>query len=246
MSVIWWIVLMTFINGLLALVGAISFLISKKDLKKVLLFLVAFSIGALLGGAIFHLIPESIEKLSVPATGVLTIMGFLLFLGIESLLHWHHCHKEKEPEHQPFTSLILFGDGIHNFIDGIIIASSFLISVPFGIITSLLIMAHELPQEISDFGVLVYGGLKRKKALFYNFLAQLTAILGGLIGYFFLEMNKYYIFLLPIAAGGFLYISITDLVPEVFREKSDKKRTKYIIAIILGLLVLISAKALTG
>jgi len=237
---------MTFINGLIALAGAISFLISKKDLKKILLFLVAFSVGSLLGGALFHFIPESLSQLSFIKTLLLTISGFLLFLLIEKLVHWHHCSKEHPQEHKTFTSMILFGDGIHNFIDGLIIASSFIISIPFGIITSLLIMAHELPQEISDFGVLVYGGLEKKKALTYNFLAQLTAVLGGIIGYFFLGVNEYSIFLLPIAAGGFIYIAVNDLIPEVFKEKNTRILISNLIAIILGLLVLISVKLLVG
>ena len=237
---------MTFINGLVALAGALSFVISKRDLQKILLFLVSFSVGTLLGGAIFHLIPESIDQLNVGTTGILVIFGFVFFLLVETFIHWHHCHKENEPEHHPFTNLILFGDGIHNFIDGLIIASSFIFSISFGIITSLLIISHELPQEIGDFGVLVYGGFKRKKALFYNFLAQLTSVAGGIIGFFFLGAKEYAVFLLPIAAGGFLYISITDLVPEIYKERSERKRILHGTAIILGLIVLISAKILAG
>ncbi len=245
MDILYWILLMTFLNGTLGLAGAFSFLISKKVLNKILIFLVSFSIGALLGGAIFHLLPESTEQLGIGLTGLLTITGFILFLLIETVLHWHHCHDGECKVH-PFSQLILFGDGIHNFIDGIIIASSFLVSVPFGIITSILIMSHELPQEIGDFAVLVFGGLKRKKALVYNFLAQLTAVFGGIFGYLFLNATEYSSFLLPIAAGGFLYISITDLVPEVFKENNMKKKAAHVILIILGLLVLISGKILAG
>jgi len=245
LSILQWIILMTVLNGFIALVGIFSFFISKKNLKKILLFLVSFSIGALLGGAIFHLIPESLEISGIAITGFLTILGFVLFLLIESFLHWHHCHDGECKVH-PVSHLILFGDGIHNFIDGLIIASSFIVSIPFGIITSLLIMGHELPQEIGDFGVLVYGGFKRKKALIYNFLAQLTSVIGGIIGYFFFETAHVAHYLLPFAAGGFLYIAITDLVPEVFNEKSKGKRVHHSIFIIIGLLVLIGIKIIAG
>jgi zinc and cadmium transporter len=243
MNILLWILLMTFIDGLLGLAGAFSFFISKKALNKILLFLVAFSVGALLGGALFHLIPEAITELSWIKTSFLVTTGFLLFFLLEMALHWRHCHEGKCKVH-PYSHLILYGDGIHNFIDGLLIASAFLVSVPLGILTSILILAHELPQEIGDFAVLVYGGFKRKKALAYNFLAQLTAVLGGIIGYFFLNANNYSAYLLPIAAGGFLYIALNDLIPEVFKERDKKKMIINVLAIILGLLVLISARML--
>jgi len=246
LSILQWILLMTFINGFLAFAGALTLLISKKSLNKILLFLVAFATGSLLGGAFFHLIPEALEELKILKTILLIIAGFVLFFLIEKLLHWHHCHKQGHCETHPFTYLILFGDSIHNFIDGLIIAASFLISIPFGIVTSILIMTHELPQEIGDFGVLVYGGFTKSKALFYNFLSQITAVFGGILGFYFLQINNYTIFLLPFAAGGFIYISIMDLIPEIFKEKDKIKFITNLIAIILGLLILISAKILVG
>ena len=239
MSTLYWIILMTAINGAVALAGAFSFLISKKALQKILLLLVSLSIGSLLGGAIFHFIPESIEKLSYLITFSLIITGILVFFLMETLLHWHHCHNGKCKH--PFTHLILYGDAIHNFIDGLIMASSFLISIPFGLLTSLVIISHELPQELGDFGVLVYGGFTKKKALFYNFLAQLTAILGGILGYYFLQAKEYAILLLPFAAGGFIYIAIKDLIPEVLKEKGIKRIINFL-AVLLGLLILISVK----
>jgi len=244
LSTLSWIILMTLINGVIALVGAFSLLISKKSLKKITILLVSFSIGALLGGAFFHLIPEAIEELSIVKTFAIGFLGIIVFHSVEKFLHWHHCHKHGECKEHPYTRLILYGDSIHNFIDGLIIASSFIISIPLGILTSLLIIAHELPQEIGDFGVLIHGGLSRKKALFYNFISQLTAVLGGILGFFFLGIKEYAIYLLPFAAGGFLYIAIGDLFPEVFKEKSIKRVIINIIAIILGLALLISAKML--
>jgi zinc and cadmium transporter len=244
MNTLFWIILFTVLDGLLALAGAFSFIISRKSLSKITIFLVSFAIGALLGGAFFHFLPEALGKLSLILVILLTVLGILIFLLVEKVLHWHHCH-DGECRHS-YTYLILYGDAIHNFIDGLIIASSFLVSVPFGITTSLLIMLHELPQEIGNFGVLIHGGFSRRKALMYNLIAQLTAVLGGIIGFFFLSAKSYSAYLLPVAAGGFLYIAIGDLIPEVFKEKNKIKIIINLMAIILGLLVLISSKMLAG
>ena len=244
LSILSWIILMTFINGLIAFSGAFSLFLSNKNLKKITIFFVSFSIGTLLGGAIFHFIPEALEKLSIIKTILLILAGILIFYIAEKLLHWHHCHDGK-CEHV-YTYLMLYGDAIHNFLDGLIIAGSFFISIPFGIITSLLIISHELPQEIADFGVLIHGGMKKSKALLYNFLAQLTAVLGGILGFFFLGLKNYSVYLLPIAAGGFLYIAIGDLIPEVLKEKNKIKQLINIVLLILGLLILILAKELIG
>ena len=246
LSILQWIILMTTLNGFLGLIGIVTLVISKKNLAKILPFLVSFSIGALVGGALFHLIPETIPELSLLKVFLIGFAGILVFYLIEEYLHWHHCHKNGKCDEHPYTHLILYGDGLHNFIDGLIIASSFIISIPFGILTSLLIMAHELPQEIGDFGILVYGGFTKKKALIFNFLAQLTAVLGGILGYFYLNLNQYAIYLLPFAAGGFLYIAIGDLVPEVFKQKTVKQTIINIIAILLGLALLFSAKVFVG
>ena len=236
---------MTFINGLIALVGAFTLILSKKTLNKITLLLVAFATGSLLGGAIFHFIPEAIEELSLQLTGLLILSGIILFYFLEKILHWHHCHKTGVCERHPYTDLILYGDSIHNFIDGLIIAASFLISIPFGIITSILIMLHEFPQEIGDFAVLIHGGFTNSKALLYNFLSQLTAVLGGILGYYYLSLRDYSIYLLPFAAGGFLYIAIGDLIPEILKEKDLKKRLINLLALIIGFLILVSAKILT-
>lgn len=243
LSILTLIIIVTVINGLLALAGSILFFNSNR-INKILSPLISFTIGALIGGAFFHFIPEAIELGLFKLTSI-TILGFILFLFLEKFFYWHHCHDGKCDEH-PFTYLLLYGDAIHNFIDGIIIASSFIISIPFGITSSLLVLIHELPQEISDIGVLIYGGFTRRKALLYNFLSQLTSVLGGVLGYFFLSLKEQTIFLLPIAAGGFLYIAISDLIPEIFKEKNLGKLVINLVFIILGLSLLISAKLFIG
>ncbi len=244
MGILFWIILVTLLDGLLGLAGVFSFLLSKKSLSRITIFLVSFAVGALFGGALFHFIPEAFGKLPLTTIIILTLSGIFLFFIIEKFLHWHHCHDKNC--HHPYTYLILYGDAIHNFIDGLIIAGSFIISIPFGVITSLLVMIHELPQEMGNFGVLIHGGFSRKKALIYNFLAQLTAILGGILGYFFLSLKEYSTYLLPVAAGGFLYIAVGDLIPEIFKEKNKIKMIINLMLIILGLLILISAKLFAG
>jgi zinc and cadmium transporter len=246
MKTLYWIILMTLINGFLAFGGVFTFFISKKSLNKILMFLVAFATGALLGGAFFHLLPEAYTELKFIKTIILLLAGFAIFYFIERALHWHHCHNEEKCDKHPFTYLTLYGDAIHNFVDGLIIASSFIVAIPLGILTSLLIMAHELPQEIGNFGVLVYGGFSKKRALFYSFLAQLTAIIGGVLGFYFLNLKEHAVFLLPIAAGGFIYIAFMDLIPEILKEKNIRKIIINIIGIALGILLLISAKVLVG
>lgn len=242
-----WIILMAVINGLLAFAGAFLYLILKNNLNKVLIFLVAFTTGALLGGAFFHFIPEAIKKISLTAVIAISLIGFVSFYSLEKILHWHHCHEEKDECKHSFTYLILCGDSIHNFIDGLIIASSFIISIPIGLLTSFLILVHELPQEIGDFGLLVYGGFSEGKALFYNFLSQSTALLGGILGFYFLSFSEELaVFLLPFTAGGFIYIAVMDLIPEVFKEKNNIKILANLTAIALGLLILISSKFLVG
>ncbi len=243
MSALYWIILFCIINGLIAFIGAFSLLISKKSLGKLLLILVAFSAGALISGAFFHLIPESLQENSPMFVFSYVIIGFIGFFVMEKFLHWHHCHKGKCEVH-PVSHLILYGDGIHNFIDGLIIAAAFIISIPFGIITSLLILAHEIPQELGDFGVLIYGGFSRKKSLIYNFIAQLTCLLGGIIGFFFSSALEFSRFLIPFAAGGFIYISASDLIPEIRKEPSLLKSLLYISVFIIGLVLLILFKVL--
>lgn len=233
---------MTIIDGLIALVGVFSLWLSDKKLRKILIILVAFSAGALLSGALFHLLSESLETLTSMKAFSYLIIGFILFFIIERILHWHHCHKIKCDVH-PFTYLILFGDGVHNFIDGLIIAASFLINIPFGIITSVLIFAHEVPQELGDFGVLVYGGFSKLKALFYNFLSQLTCVVGGVAGYFLsTRIIGVVPFILPFAAGGFIYISASDLIPELHKEKNIKKSLWSFIFFIIGILLMVFIK----
>ncbi len=239
-----WIIAATLIDGLVALGGVFTLYLSDKKLEKLLIKLVAFSAGALLAGAFLHLIPESLKVLESEVAFGYVIVGFVMFFLLERFLHWHHCHDGKCDVHQ-VTYLILFGDGLHNFVDGIIIAGSFLVSIPFGIITTLLILGHEIPQELGDFGVLVYGGMKKSKALIYNFIAQLMAVLGGIVGFLLSNFVEGLIpYLLPFAAGGFIYISASDLVPELHKEPDLRKSLLSFGFFLIGVIFIIGIKLL--
>jgi len=238
------ILLATLVNSLVALVGIFSLWLKKKILNKLLISLVALSAGALLSGAFFHLIPESLEHLTPMAVFTGVLIGFIIFFLMEKFLYWHHCHEGKCDIH-PVSYLILFGDGIHNFIDGIIIAISFIVSIPFGIVTTLMIIAHEVPQELGDFGVLVHGGFSKAKALICNLISQLACVLGGLVGYFLSSSIEGIIpFILPFAAGGFIYISASDLVPELHKQSDIKKSLSSFAFFILGILIMLAIKFL--
>lgn len=241
-----WIILATFINGLIALVGIFSFWINEKLLHKITFYLVAFSAGALLSGGLVHLYAESIEEIDINLATIILIIGFVVFYIAEKFLHWHHCHEEEEDCIHPVSYLILFGDGIHNFIDGLTIAASFFVDVRFGVITTVLIISHELPQEIGDFAILLHGGMNKAKALVYNFIAQLAAVLGGVVGFLVISVFDFRTLMLPFAAGGFLYIAASDLIPELKKESSKKKSIIIFFLFLAGIAFSILTKYFLG
>jgi zinc and cadmium transporter len=206
----------------ISLVGVLGLLLHAQLLEKYLLSLVSLAAGGLIGGAFLHLMPEAIRKGDPLRCFSILIAGFVLFFVIEKFLFWRHCHKQHCEVH-PFTYLNLIGDGIHNFIDGLIIGVSFSVDIRFGAVTTLAIVLHEIPQEIGDFGILVYGGFSKGKALFYNFLSSLTAIAGTLMGYAISSDSGFFTaLLLPFAAGGFVYIAACDLIPELQGQRDPK------------------------
>ena len=230
-----YILISTLLISLIAFIGIFTLTLKERFLQKIILKLVALSAGALLGGAFLHLIPESLEtKHSL----LYVLIGLILFLLIEKILHWRHCHKDFCPIHS-FAYINLIGDSIHNFIDGLIIAASFLANINLGITTTLAVALHEIPQELGDFGVLIHGGFSKAKALLLNFLTAITAILGGLLGFFLNNYTQETIqFLLPFAAGGFIYISTVDLIPEIKKEENISKYLTTVSIFILGIVLM--------
>ena len=233
----------TFLISLIAFVGVLTLFLKEKLLNKILLVLVSLSAGALIGGAFLHLLPEAILKVGADADAILNIflyllLGFCIFFILEQFIRWHHhhgCHGE-ECNIKPFSYLILISDGVHNFIDGLIIAGSFVINPSVGIVTTLAVALHEIPQELGDFGVLVYGGFDKTKALLLNFISALTAILGGIAGYFlsaWIECSAVY--LLPFAAGNFIYIAASDLIPEIKHRENLKKSLLHFVVFLCGI-----------
>jgi len=237
MSVLLPIILSTFLVSLLSFIGVLFLSLNDKILNKLLNILVAFASGALLGAAFLDLLPESFALGSEEAF-VFALLGIMLFFVIEKFLRWRHCHDGKCDIHA-FTYLNLIGDGIHNWIDGMIIAATFLTSIELGTVTTLAVVAHEIPQEIGDFGILVYGGFKKTKALFYNFISAVTAILGAIFTYYLIQDIQYLVvMLLPLAAGGFVYIAATDLLPELHKREKMKDSIVQLIVLSLGILLI--------
>jgi zinc and cadmium transporter len=228
-----------FIVSLVSLFGVFFLALRKEKLKEIQLILVGLATGGLLGGAFFHLLPESFESFdSVPLASVLLAFGFLLFFILERFLHWHHNHTAGIGENQvkPFGTINLVADMFHNLLDGILIAAAFNYSVEIGIATTLTVLMHELPQEIGDFGVLLHAGFSRKKALVFNFLSACTAFIGALIvlvlGNTAADISMY---ILPFAAGGFIYLAAADLIPELQAEKATHRSVYQFLALLLGM-----------
>jgi zinc and cadmium transporter len=236
MSTFAWIVTSGFAMSAIALVGSVTLVLSESTLQRIILPLVAFAAGSLIGGAFFHMIPAGLAEYGNNTNFFLWLVaGFSTFFALEQLLHWHHCHRASASCKQPLTYLILIGDGLHNFIGGLAIAGTFLIDIRLGLMAWLAAAAHEIPQELGDFGVLIHGGWSKGKALLFNVASALTFLLGGLLAYA-VSFNIDVSFLIPFAAGNFLYIGGSDLVPEVNKHTDLKSNAVHFIAFLAGTL----------
>jgi zinc and cadmium transporter len=226
----------------IALVGSVTLILSQRTLQRILLPLVAFAAGSLLGGAFFHMLPAGFAAgMSDDTVYALTLAGFTAFFGLEQFLHWHHCHRAQVACKKPLTYLILIGDGLHNLLGGLAVAGTFLIDIRLGIVTWLAAAAHEVPQELGDFGVLLHGGWERRKALFFNVLSAITFLLGGLVAY--LTSFRFDVsFLVPFAAGNFIYIGASDLIPEVKSHADFGANLAHLVAFGAGLALMLVVK----
>lgn len=223
--------------SLISFIGIITLALNIKRLKGALLFLVSFAAGALLGDAFIHLLPEAVEEFGFGMEiSLYLILGILVFFIFEKFIHWNHCHMPTTSKHvHSFGVMNLIGDVLHNFIDGLIIGASYLVNLEVGIATTLAVILHEIPQEIGDFGVLIHSGFTISKALLFNFLSALTAVIGTIISlYFGSYFGNYNLFLLPLTVGGFIYIAASDLIPELHKEVNITKSLMQLFGIVIG------------
>lgn len=220
-------------------VGVLALALNQKFLNKILLSLVSLSAGTMLAAAMLHLLPEAILELGTILPFQLTLASFIGFFILERFLHWRHCHHKDHLVKHTMGTMNLIADAIHNFLDGVLIAASFAGGAGLGIVATLAIALHEIPQEIGDFGVLLHSGFTRKRALLFNILVSLTAIVGGVLGYVASHtMTEFAHYLIPVAAGGFIYISATDLIPELKQETSTKRTLAMIATFLLGVVIM--------
>jgi zinc and cadmium transporter len=236
-----------FLVSLVSLIGILFFALKRNTLNKTILFLVSLSAGSLFGGSFIHILPEVVEANGFGATVSLSILGgIIIFFIIEKIVHWRHCHIPTSKEHpHHLAPMNLIGDGVHNFIDGIIIATSYLVNINIGIATTIAVLLHEVPQEIGDFGVLLHAGLSKRKALLYNFGSALMAVLGAVIGVAIGKSSEQFaLLILPFAAGGFIYIAGSDLIPELHKECGRKDIFLHLSALLIGIVLMLVVKML--
>lgn len=214
-----WIILFSLIGSVGSLIGGIILILKEGWTQRIMFCLISFATGTLLGAVFLGMLPKAMTK--APPSTILSyvLVGIILFFVLEKLLIWYHCHDEKCEIHSAAPYLVLFGDAFHNFMDGVVITAGFLVSVPFGIATSLAVVAHEVPQEIGDFAVLLHGGMGKRKAFTYNFLSAVATIPGALIAYGLSHfVERITPIILALAASSFLYIAIADLIPEIHKN----------------------------
>jgi zinc and cadmium transporter len=247
MSTLAWIVVAGLGMSALALVGAVTVFLSAPTLTRLLLPMVGLAAGSLLGGAFFHMLPESVDALGNELGIYLALVaGFLVFFVLEQFLHWHHCHRAEHHQHlqrRPLGYLILLADGLHNLIGGLAVGGAFVVDIRVGVVTWLVAAAHEVPQELGDFGVLVHSGWQRRSALMWNLASALTFLFGALIAYGLADHIEV-AYLLPFAAGNFIYIAAADLLPEITSETRTRDKLETSGAFVLGLAILLTATQL--
>ena len=235
-----WILGSGLLMSVISLVGSATFLLPQKTFERMILPLVALAAGSLIGGAFFHMIPAALSShhLNEIQVGIWIALGFTVFFALEQFIHHHHCHRQSATCEKPLAYLILIGDGLHNFLGGLAIAGVFLVDIRLGIAAWLAAAAHEVPQELGDFGALVYSGWSKKRALFWNLISALTFPAGALITCA-VSSHMNTDFLIAFAAGNFIYIGASDLVPEVNKARTISQSIVHFTAFTAGLLFLL-------
>ena len=227
--------------SLVSLAGAATLSLSRSFLKRILLFLVSFAVGSLLGGAFIHLLPEAFASdLNPLVVSGSVLAGIILFFILEKFFRWRHCHQETTADHvHPVVPMNIFGDAMHNFIDGILIGVTYAVSIPLGMATTVAVLLHEIPQEIGDFSILIHGGLTVKKALLFNFVSALTSVIGVVLALMLgTSMEGVLLYFLPMTAGGFIYIAGSDLIPELHHNTDVKISILQLLALLGGIAIM--------
>jgi zinc and cadmium transporter len=230
------ILLSTFLVSIISLIGVFTFILKENLLSRLLFYFVGFSAGALIGAAFLDVLPEALEHMDSRSAFYFVILGLVIFFVVEKYLHWRHCHHGHSCHVSSFTYLNLVGESFHNFLDGVMIAAAFVVSRKLGIVTTLAVILHEIPHELGNFCVLVYGGFSRKKALFCNFFSACMSMVGALLGFFLADkIHGFTSFILPLTAGGFIYIAACDLIPELHKENATRRSSLAFLAFVSGI-----------
>lgn len=240
MSTLAWIIVSGILMSALALVGSVTLLLPERLFHRVVLPLVALAAGSLLGGALFHMLPESVDAIGNDLSLYVWFAGGVFsFFVLEQYMHWHHCHQPVDA-HRPLGHLILLADGLHNLVGGLAVGSAFVLETRLGVVTWLVAAAHEVPQELGDFGILVHSGWDRRRALAFNVVSALTFLVGSLAAYGLAEHVEV-AFVLPFAAGNFVYIAAADLLPELTETTDWREKVVHTLGFGAGLGVLLLA-----
>ncbi len=232
--------------SLASLVGVVTLSLSQDLLKRLLIFLVSFAVGSLLGGAFIHLLPEAFASdLNPLSVSLFALGGIIFFFIIEKFFRWRHCRHETTANHiHPVVPMNIFGDALHNLIDGVLIGVSYSVSIPLGMATTIAVVLHEIPQEIGDFGILIHGGLSVKKALMFNFASALSAIVGVILALSIgVAIEDAMLYLIPFIAGGFIYIASSDLIPELHHNTNVLHSLLQLLAVIGGIIIMVGLAA---
>ena len=242
MSVLLWIIVASLVGGVLSVLSAALFALNAR--AHWVNSLVSYAIGALLGAVFLDILPEAMERgSSAFAVSGTVLFGIMLFFTLEKLLLWRHCHHDhceahEAPDHDSHRRsgmLIVIGDTFHNFVDGIIIAAAFLTDVNLGIVTALAIIAHEIPQEVGDFMILLHSGYSKAKALMLNLLSSLAMLVGGVLAYFALQSLQSYVpTLLALAAASMIYVAVADLIPGLHKRTELRDTLEQVVLIAMG------------
>lgn len=254
-----WILLATFGGGALSAALASAFLLLSEQRRSWLLpHLISFATGAMLAAALIGLLPEAIESVGperIQAIGAAVLAGIALFFVLEKLVLWRHCHHADCEEHAPHQQhrdraagwIVLFGDGVHNAFDGVLIAAAFLTDPKLGVVTTLAITAHEIPQELGDLAVLLHARMSPKRALWFNAASSLTSIFGGLFGFFALRRTLDVLpYAISVAAASLIYVAVADLIPSLHRRVDPRAGLAQVALISCGVAVIVAAERWLG